>query len=102
MVEMGLEPKECKNIVGYDANGLYLYALMQPMPTGSYTRRKAADNFKPVTSRRMADEWLAWEEYNRGISIRHRLNNVEKRIGRRRLPVDGFQSESSTVFQFHG
>ena len=98
----GLEPKDCKNIVGYDANGLYLSAIMKPMPTGSFTRRKAEDNFKPVTSRKMADEWLAWEGHNRGISIRHRLNNTEKRIGDRRLPVDGFHSESNTVFQFHG
>ena len=28
----------CRSIVGYDANDLYLWALMQDMPTGWYTR----------------------------------------------------------------
>ena len=30
------------------------------------------------------------------------MNNTEKRIGERRLPVDGFHGPSQTVFQFHG
>ena len=30
----------CRSIVGYDANTLYLWALMQDMPTGWYTRRR--------------------------------------------------------------
>jgi hypothetical protein len=50
----------------------------------------------------MAIELLEWQAYSRGISIRHEYNNVEKRIGARRLPVDGFHAESQTVFQFHG
>ena len=29
----------CRSIVRYDANALYLWALMQDMPTGRYTRR---------------------------------------------------------------
>ena len=28
--------KTCKALVGYDANALYLWCLMQEMPTGSY------------------------------------------------------------------
>ena len=35
--EKGQAAKLCKKIVGYDANALYLWALMQNMPTGSYT-----------------------------------------------------------------
>ena len=102
MTSKGLKGKECQGVVGYDANALYLWAIMQEMPTGTFTRRKAENHFKPVSSRRMADEWLAWEAFNRRIPIRHRLNNTEKRIGDRRLPVDGFHSDSSTVFQFQG
>ena len=98
----GILGKECMGVVGYDANALYLWAMMQPMPTSTFTRRKAEDHFKPVSSRRMADEWLAWVSHERRIPIRHRLNNTEKRIGDRRLPVDGFHGESQTVFQFHG
>ena len=30
----------CRKIVGYDANALYLWALMQDMPTGWYVRRR--------------------------------------------------------------
>lgn len=102
MTAKGLDPKSCERVVGYDANALYLWAIMQDMPTGSYTRRRAETNFKPEHSRRMADEWLAWEAHERGIHIRHQLNNCEKRIGDRKLPVDGFDSENQTVFQFHG
>ncbi|KAK3718952.1 hypothetical protein QZH41_005938 [Actinostola sp. cb2023] len=97
----GEEAKECKKILGFDANALYLWAIMQEMPTSSYTRTRAETNFKPESSRKMADEWIAWEEYERNIRIRNQLNNTEKRIGERRLPVDGFHSESRTVFQFH-
>jgi hypothetical protein len=63
----GLEPKTCQKILGYDANALYLWAILQDMPTGSYTRRRAETNFKPEHSRRMADEWIAWEADQRGI-----------------------------------
>lgn len=32
------EAKMCDKIVGYDANVLYLWAIMQNMATGSFTR----------------------------------------------------------------
>ena len=102
MATKGQVPKQCEKVLGYDANALYLWAIMQEMPTGSYTRRRAEIDFKPESSRRMADEWLAWEAAQRSIHIRHQLNNTDKRIGARRLPVDGFDSENQTVFQFHG
>ena len=35
-----------KKIVGYDANALYLWAIMQDMPTGSFTRRREETGFK--------------------------------------------------------
>uniref|UniRef100_A0A8W8MGS7 DNA-directed DNA polymerase n=1 Tax=Magallana gigas TaxID=29159 RepID=A0A8W8MGS7_MAGGI len=46
------------NIIGYDANALYLWALDQSMPTGPYIRRRAdtkirgevSDVFKSKTS----------------------------------------------------
>ena len=37
----------CRSIVGYDANALYLWALMQDMPTGWYTRRREERQFRP-------------------------------------------------------
>ena len=102
MQEKGLEPKISQKIVGYDANALYFWALMQDAPTGPFTRRREESSFKKESSIRMADEWLAWEAKQRGIAVRHRLNDTEKRIGDRQLPVDGFHAQSRTVFQFQG
>ena len=100
--EKGQDAKLCEKIVGYDANALYLWALMQNMPTGSYTRRLAENEFKPKSSVRMAIEWLEWVAHEERIQIRHQLNNTEKRIGGRKLPVDGFHAQTQTVYQFHG
>ena len=50
----------------------------------------------------MATEWLEWKAHEGGIFIRHQMNNTEKRIGERKIPVDGFHGPSQTVFQFHG
>ena len=87
--ERGQAAKLCQKIVGYNANALYLWALMQNMPTGSYTRRLAEDDFKRKSSMRMAIEWLEWVAHKERIHIRHQLNNTEKCMGDRKLPVDG-------------
>ena len=34
----GEEAKTCQSVVGYDANALYLWCIMQDMPTGYYVR----------------------------------------------------------------
>ena len=94
--------KPCEKIVGYEANALYLWALIQNMPTGRYTRRLADNEFKPKSSIKMAIEWLAWVAHQDRIHIRRQLNNTGKRIGDRKLPVDGFNVESQTVYQFQG
>ena len=101
-MKTGQAAKTCEKIVGYEANALYLWALMQDIPTGSYTQRLADNEFKPKSSIKMAIEWLEWVAYNERIHIRHQLNNTEKRIGDRKLPVDGFNVETQTVYQFHG
>ncbi|CAH3118846.1 unnamed protein product [Porites lobata] len=100
--EEGEAAKLCQKIVGYDANALYLLAIMQNMPTGSYTRRLAENELKPKSSIKMAIEWLEWVAHQDRIHIRHQLNNTEKRIGDRKLPVDGFNVESQTVYRFQG
>ena len=41
--------KTCRSIVGYDANALYPWALMQDMPTGWYTRRREERAVPPST-----------------------------------------------------
>ena len=75
---------------------------MQDMPTGSYKRHLADNEFKPKSPIKMAIEWLEWVAHKESIHIRHQLNNMEKRIGGRKLPVDGFHAETQTVYQFHG
>ena len=94
--------KPFEKIVGYDANALYLWALIQDMPTGSSSRRLADNEFKPKRSVRLAIEWLEWVAHKEEIHIRHQLSNAEKRIGGRKLPVDGFNAQTQTVYQFHG
>ena len=46
--DYGDDAKTCESCVGFDANALYLWAIMQPMPTGAYTRRQSATGFRPV------------------------------------------------------
>ena len=93
----------CRSIVGYDANALYLWALMQDMPTGWYTRRREERQFRPQQAQpfgQMAVQWLTWEAANNGCAIRHQVSGREKRIGK--LPVDGWCPETRTAYQFHG
>ena len=97
----GSEP--CRSIVGYDANALYLWAIVQGMPTGWYTRRREENKFRPQQAQpfgQMAVQWLTWESAKSGCAIRHQVNGREKRIGK--LPVDGWCAETRTAYQFHG
>ena len=93
----------CRSIVGYDANALYLWAIMQDMPTGWYTRRREENKFRPQQAQpygQMAIQWLTRESDQTGCTIRHQGNGREKRIGK--LPVDGWCAETRTAYQFHG
>ena len=93
----------CRSIVGYDANALYLWALMQDMPTGWYVRRRAENGFHPQQAQpygQMAIQWLTRESDRTGCTIRHQANGREKRIGK--LPVDGWCAQTRRAYQFHG
>ena len=93
----------CRSIVGYDANALYLWAIMQDMPTGWYVRRREETGFRPQQAQpygQMAIQWLTRESDRTGCTIRHQGNGREKRIGK--LPVDGWCAETRTAYQFHG
>ena len=93
----------CRTVVGYDANALYLWALMQDMPCGWYTRRREEKQFHPQQAQpygQMAVQWLTRESERTGFSIRHQANGREKRIGN--LPVDGWCAQTRTAYQFHG
>ena len=80
--EYGEAARPCRSIVGYDANALYLLSLMQDMPMGWYTRRRAENDFRPESAQlygQMAAEWLTWESERTGCPIRHPINGREKR-----------------------
>ena len=101
--EYGEASHPCRSIVGYDANALYLWSLMQDMPMGWYTRRRFENDFRPESAQlygQMASEWLTWESERTGLSIRHQTNGREKRIGKHR--VDGWCSETKKAYQFQG
>ncbi|XP_078694703.1 uncharacterized protein LOC144923755 [Branchiostoma floridae x Branchiostoma belcheri] len=106
MTDSGRQPKLCQKVIGFDANALYLWSLMENMPTGYYIRRQAETGFVKEYSApsrgRMATEWLDWVRHSRGTVIRNKFNHTEKRIGHRQVPVDGFCSTTGEIFQFHG
>ncbi|CAH3160600.1 unnamed protein product [Porites lobata] len=70
--------------------------------SGKYDLNAVKEFLFPSCSIKMATEWLEWKAEEMGLRIRHQMNDTEKRIGERRLPVDGFHGPSQTVFQFHG
>ena len=89
--------------MGYDANALYMWALMQDMPTGLYVRRREEKQFRPQKAQPfglMTVQWLTWESAKSGCTIRHQVNGREKLIGKHR--VDGWCAETRTAYQFHG
>lgn len=95
--QYGQAARPVQRVVGYDANALYLWALSQPMPVGLFTTWiPCRDGLEPTKSWRVADEWLAW--VGRGLThFRTRLDQGEKRVGPRQLPVDGYDAASQTA-----
>ena len=100
--------KVCQKIVGFDPNALYLACLASDMPAGHYARWLPTKTEGFFTVRRsnthIADQLLEWQAHLTGVSLRHQGNHTEKRIGDRRLPVDGFAMVGGhpTVFEFKG
>jgi hypothetical protein len=95
--------KTCQKVHGLDANALYLYALGQKMPVGSFVRRKEETGFKPE----YRDHYMKMFHYMNylnkyeGTQIKHKQNcGEEKRIGP--YPVDGYDVTTKTVYQFQG
>jgi G:T-mismatch repair DNA endonuclease (very short patch repair protein) len=95
--------KRVQSLVGYDANSLYLWALMQDMPTEYPVRRRQENGFRAEKIDPYglgAREWLTWLSHTRGIYIRHKFNGKERRVGENNIPVDGW--DGKTVYQYHG
>jgi hypothetical protein len=103
--EFGENAKVCQEVLGVDANALYLYCLEQNMPVGFARRRHAEDQFrirKRKSYSRAAQGWLAWIDFSTGRRLETESGQGERRLGRHNLPVDGFCQETNTIYQFHG
>jgi G:T-mismatch repair DNA endonuclease (very short patch repair protein) len=75
------------------------------MPTGYPGRRKSEEGFQPRSPKgfsKVAHGWLQHEAIKHKRDIRHAFNGGEVRIGLHSLPVDGYCSDTNTVYQFHG
>lgn len=95
--------KPCQKIVGFDANALYLWAIGQPMPVGSYIRRRDTDNFRPHKRDRweMMFNYMDWLNQSEGLQIKHFQNSSrEKRVGQ--YYVDGYEENTNTVYEYYG
>ena len=92
--------KVVKQLIGFDANALYLWAIAQAQCTGFMIRRMADNGFKPEKSDNYTIMYI-WMEYVRKTTdqnILHRLNNErEFRCGP--YLTDGYCPETNTVFE---
>ena len=73
----------------------------QKMPCGYYVRRKKDDGFKRRGYfNKWSIEWLDFLAHRDRLNIVHAHSQGEHRIGR--YPVDGFDLQSKTIFEFKG
>jgi hypothetical protein len=97
----GNRDKSVQGIKGYDANALYLWALMQKMPSDFPIIRKQEDGFKPRFVNyygKQSREWLAWVSHTNKVHLRTQFNGREKSLGDRYIRVDGWDMGSRTAY----
>ena len=90
----------CRSIAGYDANALYLWALMQDMPTAG-TRVVERKVSSVLNRQSRLGRWLSNGLPGKLLrmdaqSFRHQVNGRKKRISK--LPVDGWCPETRTAY----
>ena len=99
----GEEARPCASILGVDANALYLWCMMQDMPTGRPQRTRGDDVTESLRGcSKVSLGWLAYTAWNEDVTIKHALNGGEVRLGQHGLPVDGFDVANQTVYEFYG
>ncbi|XP_053380152.1 uncharacterized protein LOC123531892 [Mercenaria mercenaria] len=94
--------KTCEKVVGYDANALYLWAIGQAMPEGAFVRRRVENAFKPEHRDQymQAFNWLNYlNQYEGPISS---TKGITARDPLRKIPLDGYDSETKTIYEFRG
>ena len=94
--------KPCEQIVGYDANALYLWAIGQPMPSG-YPLIRHEKNFFVREFPKFAGgcrDWIDWIAHECNIEIQSAFHGGQTRIGKYKM--DGYCQEQNKEFEFHG
>ena len=97
--------KMVKSLKGFDANALYLWALMEKMPTDFTITRTVDDGFIPHKVNVFTiqcREYLTWISHTENIELQTQFTSREMRLGERGIPVDGWDCINRTVYQFHG
>ena len=98
--------KICQSVFGWDCNSLYLYAISKnDCPTGFPIVRRKENDFVPEFTEKygiQAREWLEWVSHSQNRDIQHKFNNGERRLGSRKIAVDGFDAKHGVIYQFHG
>lgn len=97
----GNQDYPCLNIEAYDANSLYVWALDQNMPCGSYVRRYGP-NFQAQERlyRKDAFDWLDYMAETKGVTIQHARNFYEVKEGEYKL--DGWDPVNQQAYEFDG
>ena len=94
--------RPCANIVGYDANVLYLDCFDKAMPCGGYVQRMGPD-FE-LDSCLSSEDMFNWMDYlmeTENFHILHAHNHIsEVRIGP--YLVDSYDPITRTVYEFNG
>lgn len=95
--------KLCRQILGYDAVGLYTSTYYNAFPVGPFIRRRREDGFKahPNIDSWHSFIWLDFCAMEQNVNIRHRLN-YGKEVYVHHYPVDGYCPQTGRVYQYNG
>ena len=99
------ESKKCQHILGVDANSLYLKCMGEEHCAGFYTVRRKEDSFTAHTTQQVsysATEWLKYKAHVDNVNILHQYNHGDLKIGKKKIPVDGYAPDKKRIYQFHG
>ena len=91
--EHGALARSCRSVLGFDANSLYLYCMMERMCVSRPVRRRKENNYRAEFADMYGQKcflYLSYEEENRGLKFQHKFNGGEKYLGERHIPVDGY------------
>ena len=93
--EYGVASKVCRQILGVDANSLYLKCMGEDHCTGYYVVRRRVNQYIPEQSQKVSHamaEWLQFRTIIDGVNILHQYNHGEVSLGENRV----------RAYQFHG